>query len=100
MPIFRNPLKDAEDKGHYTNIPDRKHWKADGLYYAILSKNAGNFFESNKSVLTQKEFKELCEDIIISQKDMAIIKLKKVLMKLKKRKLRKTQEASTLPTEP
>ena len=100
VPVFRNPLKDAEDKGHYTNIPDRKHWKAEGLYYAILSKNSDNFFESNKGVLTQKEFKELCEEIIICQKDMAIIKLKKVLMKLKKRKLRKIQPTSTLPTEP
>ena len=72
------------------HIPDRKHWKADGLYYAILSNNAGDFLEANKNILTEKEFEELCEDIVQSEKDTAIKELKKLLVKLKKRKVRLT----------
>jgi hypothetical protein len=90
IPVSRNPLKDAEDKGHYVHIPDRKHWKADGLYYAILSNNAGDFLEANKNILTEREFEELCEDIVQSEKETAIKALKKLLVKLKKRKVRLT----------
>jgi len=88
IPISKNPLKDAESKGHIMDSSLRKHWKADGLYYAILSNTAEPFLESNKEIFTEKEFKELCETAKLSQKDKAIENLKKLLVKLKKRRVR------------
>jgi len=77
-----NPLKEAE-----ADLSNRKHWKAEGLYYAILSKNTA-FLEHNKSVYTEKEFKELSNTILGANKETAIDILKTLIKKLKKRKLR------------
>jgi len=88
VPVSRNPLKEAEDKGHLMNAEDRIHWKSKGLYYAILSDTTGVFQESYKDVLKDNEFQELCKTIKESTKDAALYLLKDTLGKLKKRKYR------------
>jgi len=87
-PLTQNPLKQAELKGHIMDVSERKHWKSEGLYYAILSNTGQPFLESNKDVYTAEEFTELCNTIIKSEKNAALSILKKLLVKLKKRKVR------------
>lgn len=87
IPITKNPLKEAEKKG-ITSFENRKHWKSEGLYYAILSNNAEHFFNANKDILSDDEYTILCETIVNSEKGLALDILKKLLVKLKKRKLR------------
>lgn len=88
IPISENPLKIAEDKGHIIKEKDRKHWKADGLYYAIISNNGDTFLELHSEVYSIKEFEELCSLVKSATKDAAIDILKKLIVKLKKRKIR------------
>jgi len=93
IPLSKNPLKEAEVKGHLMNSEDRIHWKSKGLYYAILSDTARAFQESYKAVFTEDEFSGLCKIIKESTKEVALSLLKDTLGKLKKRKYRlKLQE--------
>jgi hypothetical protein len=87
IPFTKNPLKEAEKKG-ITSFEDRKHWKSEGLYYAILSNNAEHFLNANKDILSDDEYRILCETVVNSEKGLALDILKKLLVKLKKRKLR------------
>lgn len=89
VPVSKNPLKEAEDKGHLMNAEDRTHWKAKGLYYAILSDTAVAFEESYKGILKKDEFSELCKRVKESTKEAALSFLKDALGKFKKRKYRK-----------
>ncbi|NDB82209.1 MAG: hypothetical protein EB127_05625 [Alphaproteobacteria bacterium] len=88
IPEQKNPLKEAEDKGHLMNAEDRTHWKSKGLYYAILSDTALAFQQSYNDVFTLTEFNELCLTVKASTKETALSQLKDVLGKLKKRKYR------------
>jgi len=88
IPVSKNPLKEAEIKGHLMNSEDRVHWKSKGLYYAILSDTANTFQESYKAVLKENEFSGLCKIIKESTKEVALSLLKDTLGKLKKRKYR------------
>jgi hypothetical protein len=88
VPLSKNPLKEAEVKGHLMNSEDRVHWKSKGLYYAILSDTANAFQESYKAIFTEDEFSELCKIIKESTKEVALSLLKDTLGKLKKRKYR------------
>jgi hypothetical protein len=83
VPISKNPLKNSEIKPE-----DRKHWKADGIYYAILSETAHTFLETNNDIYSKDEFDKLCILIKSSTKDMAISVLKKLIVTLKQRKNR------------
>ena len=89
IPVSKNPLKTAEDKGHLMNPEDRTHWKSKGLYYAILSNTAESFQESYKDVFTKDEFDSLSKSVKESTKEAALSSLKDTLGKLKKRKYRK-----------
>ena len=88
IPEQKNPLKEAEDKGHLMNADDRTHWKSKGLYYAILSDTALAFQQSYKDVFNITEFNELCLTVKASTKETALSNLKDLLGKLKKRKYR------------
>ncbi len=88
VPITKNPLKEAEVKGHIMKAEDRKHWKAEGLYYAILSDSAKPFLDQHCGNYTKQEFDDLCNIIKPSTKEVAIGILKKLIVKLKKRKIR------------
>jgi hypothetical protein len=83
VPISKNPLKNSEIKPE-----DRKHWKADGIYYAILSETADTFLQTNNDIYSKDEFDKLCIQIKSSTKDMAISILKKLIVTLKQRKNR------------
>ena len=91
IPQQKNPLKEAEDKGHLMNPDDRTHWKSKGLYYAILSNTAEPFQESYKEVFTKDEFNSLSKTVKESTKETALSLLKDTLGKLKKRKYRLTK---------
>ena len=75
---------------------ERKHWKALGLYYAILSDSAENFLHSYSAIYTADEFKELCTLIKESTKEQSIKTLKILLQTLKKRKIRLNIEHTNL----
>ena len=83
IPESKNPLK-------HSSIPqeERKHWKAKGLYYSILSDSAEPFIETYKEVFTKEEFDTLCKEIKTYATDAAISHLKDVLAKLRKRRFR------------
>lgn len=93
IPQQKNPLKEAEDKGHLMNVEDRVHWKSKGLYYAILSDTALAFQQSYKEVFTIDEFEILCKSVKESTKEVALSLLKDLLGKLKKRKYRLTHKS-------
>jgi len=88
IPMYVNPLKIAENKGDILNPEDRKVWKAKGLYYAILSKNASTFLTSNNDVYTSAEFNELCSIIPECTLEKGVEILRKLLVTLKKRRVR------------
>ena len=67
---------------------ERKHWKALGLYYAIISDTAADFVDSYSSVYSSEDFTELSRLIKESTKEAAINTLKTLLQTLKKRKHR------------
>jgi len=71
-----------------TEIADRKHWKASGLYSAILSNSAENFLEYFSSVYKKAEFDSLCEQIKETEKGTAIERLQKLIRALKQRRIR------------
>jgi hypothetical protein len=88
IPIGEDPLKKVIDKGGLMPAEERKHWKALGLYYAILSDNATPFLESYSEVYTLNEFTELCKIIKEGSKEIGIKTLQTLLQTLKKRKQR------------
>ena len=67
---------------------ERTHWKALGLYYAILSNSADSFVDMYSSLYTMDEFTELCALIKESTKEQGVKTLRTLLQTLKKRKQR------------
>jgi 5-methylcytosine-specific restriction endonuclease McrA len=67
---------------------ERTHWKALGLYYAILSNSAHSFIDMYSSVYTVDEFTEVCALIKESTKEQGVKTLQTLLQTLKKRKQR------------
>ena len=92
IPAFKDPLKEVIAKGGLMQAEDRKHWKALGLYYAILSDSAQPFLDSFSEVYTQHDFNELCKTIKESTKEISITNLQKLIQTLKKRKQRKISD--------
>jgi len=81
IPNMSNPLKAEE------NLSKRIHWKAEGVYYCIISKS-DTFIESNKGIITPAEYNTLCKEILPMDKTLAINTLKTFLVKVKKRRNR------------
>ncbi len=67
---------------------ERKHWKAIGLYYAILSDSADSFVEMYSGLYTQEEFNDVCKLVKESKKEAGVKTLQTLLQTLKKRKYR------------
>lgn len=67
---------------------ERTHWKALGLYYAILSNSAYSFVDMYSKLYTMDEFTELCALIKESTKEQGVKTLRTLLQTLKKRKQR------------
>ena len=67
---------------------ERKHWKALGLYYAILSDSADGFLEMYSGLYTQEEFNDVCKLVKESKKEAGVKTLQTLLQTLKKRKYR------------
>lgn len=88
IPIPKNPLKEYYEKGRATETKDRKHWKALGLYYALLSNSTGDFEEAFDEVLKEGEIEEMKLKIRGSEKDAAVKALQTFIQTLKKRKQR------------
>ena len=88
IPMPEDPLKKVMEKGGLMSAEDRKHWKALGLYYAILSNTADKFLDDYSTVYTKDEFTELCDKMKITPKESAIKSLQTLLQTLKKRKQR------------
>lgn len=88
IPIPEDPIKKVIDKGGLMKAEDRKHWKALGLYYAILSNTAEPFLEDHSTLYTREEFTALCDTVKVATKEFAIKSIKTLLQTLKKRKYR------------
>jgi hypothetical protein len=82
---FHDPLKEVIAKGGLMKAEERKHWKALGLYYAIVSDTAEAFLETYSDVYTKEEFEKLCGTIKTGTKENAISSLQKLIQNLKKR---------------
>jgi len=67
---------------------ERKHWKALGLYYAIISDSAEAFLDFYRERYTQEDFIALCKLVKESTKEAGIKTLQTLLQTLKKRKYR------------
>ena len=94
------PLNETKEELTRPPKEERKHWKALGLYYAILSDSADLFTESYMNVYTQKEFVQLCKLVKESTKDAAVKTLQTLLQTLKKRKHRHNQQATSRAEPP
>jgi hypothetical protein len=89
------PLNEKNEEAISQPQEERKHWKALGLYYAIISDTAANFVESYSPVYSANEFIELSRLIKESTKDAAVKTLQTLLQTLKKRKHRHNQQAKS-----
>jgi hypothetical protein len=69
---------------------ERKHWKALGLYYAILSDSADSFVDMYSEIYTLEEFKDICKLVKESTKEAGMKTLQTLLQTLRKRKYRYT----------
>ena len=69
-------------------LQERKHWKAVGLYSAIINNTAESFVESFSTVYTHTELAKLSDEIKEMGKDNAIEALQKLIRALKQRRLR------------
>jgi hypothetical protein len=67
---------------------ERTHWKALGLYYAILSDSASEFLDMYSSIYSMNEFTEVSSLIKESTKEQGVKTLRTLLQTLKKRKQR------------
>jgi len=67
---------------------ERKHWKALGLYYAILSDSADSFVDMYSEIYTLEEFKDICKLVKESTKEAGMKTLQTLLQTLRKRKYR------------
>jgi hypothetical protein len=98
IPSSKNPLKEAELKGHIMNPLERTHWKAQGLYYEILSDTTDHFLNIYKDIYSKKEMIELSKLIKESTKENSLKILKTLLSTLKKRRSRLTShKPQTIP---
>jgi hypothetical protein len=88
IPMPEDPLKKVMEKGGLMPAEERKHWKALGLYYGIISNTADKFLEDHSNVYNKDEFTELCNKIKTAPKETAIKSLQTLLQTLKKRKQR------------
>lgn len=79
---YRKIIKKSPD------TDSRKSWKALGVYYSVLSQSR-EFYDSQKDVLSEKEFNDLAETVKHHTKDHCVPEIKKILVKLKKRRQRK-----------
>ena len=88
--IITNKMTPQEEPLEATEAPqeERKHWKALGLYYAILSESATPFLEEYSTVYSIDEFTELCILIKESTKEQGVKTLRILLQTLRKRKQR------------
>lgn len=76
----------------------RKHWKAVGLYSAILCNSAQHFLEAFSSVYTTAEFDTLCQEIKETERAHAIERLQKLIRALKQRRIRLRQNQAVTDT--
>jgi hypothetical protein len=88
IPIPEDPLKKVMEKGGLMPPEERKHWKALGLYYGIISNTADKFLEDYSNVYTKDEFMKLCSKTKTVTKEAAIKTLQTLIQTLKKRKQR------------
>jgi hypothetical protein len=93
IPKFMNPLKSSKiDKNGL-----REHWKAEGLYYAILSNNTDKFEEHFEGCLNDMNIVDFCETIRNKGREAAIPELKKLIQRLKKRRQRLHPNTTSSP---
>jgi hypothetical protein len=85
---YMSPQGTTEIVGTVEQQVERTHWKALGLYYAILSNSADSFVDMYSNLYTMDEFIELCALIKESTKEQGVKTLRTLLQTLKKRKQR------------
>jgi hypothetical protein len=85
---YMSPQETTEIVGTVEQQDERTHWKALGLYYAILSNSADSFVDMYSNLYTMDEFIELCALIKESTKEQGVKTLRTLLQTLKKRKQR------------
>jgi len=98
LPVAQNPLKEYFQKGRDKETTERKSWKANGIYYAILSNNSLPFYDSFQDVLSSAEYTAFCDRIRPLAKEVAIPEIRALIGKLKQRRARAKAPATPAPS--
>jgi hypothetical protein len=71
-----------------TELEDRCHWRAEGVYQAIMNDKGNEFYTMNKDHYKENEYLELCALVKNATKEVALNIIRRLLSTLKKRKYR------------
>ena len=110
IPQINNPLKpnEPDNKINENQLPeeqanisepkeleDRCHWRAEGVYQAIMNEKGNEFYIMHKDHYKEKEFQDLCILVKNATKEVALNIIRRVLSTLKKRKYRNNKSHLT-----
>lgn len=71
-----------------SELEDRCHWRAEGVYQAIMNDKGNEFYTMNKDHYKENEYLELCALVKNATKEVALNIIRRLLSTLKKRKYR------------
>ncbi len=86
--IVTKMIPEEEEEAEAAPAEERKHWKALGLYYAIISDSADSFLDAYLEFYSMEDFKEICKLVKESTKEAGIKTLRTLLQTIKKKKYR------------
>jgi hypothetical protein len=92
--IVTKIIPEKEEEVEAAPAEERKHWKALGLYYAIISDSADSFLDTYSDMYSVDDFKEICKLVKESTKEAGIKTLRTLLQTLRKRKYRSAATTS------
>ena len=91
--IVTKMIPEENEEPEVAAAEERKHWKALGLYYAIISDSADSFLETYLEFYTIEDFKDICKLVKESTKEAGIKTLRTLLQTLRKKKYRSSTAA-------
>jgi hypothetical protein len=86
-------IPEENEEPEVAAVEERKHWKALGLYYAIISDSADSFLEEYSEIYSAEDFKGVCKLVKESTKEAGVKTLRTLLQTLRKRRYRSSTAA-------
>ena len=94
--ITENPVPEEEPRiSEPTELEARCHWRAEGVYQAIMNEKGDEFYIMHKDHYKEKEFQDLCILVKNATKEVALNIIRRLLSTLKKRKYRNNKSHLT-----